>query len=88
MGVKNAKYYCFRLAHGSRDLLFGVLRGVQPLRRGPLHRNSGTFLCFFLLVTKERRSSRETAVKTLAEKGNLVMSNETNETPVDRKSVV
>ena len=37
MGVKNEKEYCFRLAHGSRDLLFGVLRGVQPLRRGPLH---------------------------------------------------
>ena len=87
MGVKNEKYYCFRLAHGSRDLLFGVLRGVQPLRRGPLHRNSETFLCFFLLVTKERRSSRETAVKTLAEKGNLVMSNETNETPVQGRKV-
>ena len=36
-GVKNEKYYCFRLAPAPSDFRFGVLRGVQPLRRGPLH---------------------------------------------------
>ena len=33
-------------------LLFGVLRGEQPLRRGPLPRNSGTFSLPFLVTKK------------------------------------
>ncbi len=33
---------------------------------GSLRRNSETFLCYFLLVTKESRTSRETAVNLTA----------------------
>ena len=35
------------LAFGPADHNFGVLRGEQPLRRGPLPRNSGTFFVSF-----------------------------------------
>ena len=44
----------------------GLKRGVggppPPKGAGSLRRNSETFLCYFLLVTKESRSSREAAV--------------------------
>ena len=36
------------------DHLFGVLRGEQPLRRGPLPRNSGTFFASFFGHKKGR----------------------------------
>ena len=43
---KNAALLHF-LGFFSLTLLFGVLRGEQPLRRGPLPRNSGTFFATF-----------------------------------------
>ena len=43
---KNAALLRF-LAFLLLDHIFGVLRGEQPLRRGPLPRNSGTFLLLF-----------------------------------------
>ena len=42
------------LAFGFFDLLFGVLRGEQPLRRGSLHRNSETFFATFFGHKKGR----------------------------------
>ena len=44
---KNAALLHF-LGFFSLTLLFGVLRGEQPLRRGPLPRNSGTLFVSFL----------------------------------------
>ena len=43
---KNAALLRF-LAFLLLDHTFGVLRGEQPLRRGPLPRNSGTFFATF-----------------------------------------
>ena len=42
------------LAFGAADHSFGVLRGEQPLRRGPLPRNSGTFFATFFGHKKGR----------------------------------
>ena len=45
--VKNRAALLHGLAFLLLNLLFGVLRGEQPLRRGPLPRNSGTFFATF-----------------------------------------
>ena len=44
----------------------GVLGACSPQVAGPLRRNSGNFLLFFLLLAKERTTSREAAVPGLA----------------------
>ena len=54
---KNAALLHF-LAFGSFDHNFGVLRGEQPLRRGPLPRNSGTFFATFFGHKKGRPNGR------------------------------
>ena len=50
---KNAALLHF-LAFLLLDHNFGVLRGEQPLRRGPLPRNSGTFFATFFGHKKGR----------------------------------
>ena len=45
---------------------YGGSGACSPRGAGSLRRNSETFLCYFLLVTKESNTSRETAVKPLA----------------------
>ena len=54
---KNAALLHF-LGFFSLTLLFGVLRGEQPLRRGPLPRNSGTFFATFFGHKKGRPNGR------------------------------
>ena len=54
---KNAALLHF-LGFFSLALLFGVLRGEQPLRRGPLPRNSGTFFATFFGHKKGRLNRR------------------------------
>ena len=52
--VKNRAALLHGLAFLLLDHIFGVLRGEQPLRRGPLPRNSGTFFATFFGHKKGR----------------------------------
>ena len=54
---KNAALLHF-LAFLLLDHVFGILKGVQPLRRGPLPRNSGTFFATFFGHKKGRPNGR------------------------------
>ena len=56
--VKNRAALLHGLAFLLLNLLFGVLRGEQPLRRGPLPRNSGTFFASFFGHKKGRLNGR------------------------------
>ena len=53
-GVKKNAALLHFLAFGSFDHDFGVPRGEQPLGRGPLPRNSGTFFATFFGHKKGR----------------------------------
>ena len=56
--VKNRAALLHGLAFLLLNLLFGVLRGEQPLGRGPLPRNSGTFFATFFGHKKGRPIGR------------------------------
>nr|DAW04473.1 MAG TPA: hypothetical protein [Bacteriophage sp.] len=57
-GVKKNAALLHFLAFGSFDHDFGVPRGEQPLGRGPLPRNSGTFFATFFGHKKGRPIGR------------------------------